>query len=157
MNTKVLLSDPRKCTGCGLCAVACSMRKAGVCNPERSRIRVIELDEYGRYLPLACQHCEDAPCAAVCPREAIYRDRDQVRTVIDYNLCVGCRMCVHACPFGAIGFDDDRGRPFKCDLCGGDPLCVQFCEPAALTFREAGMLPYNRARQSALRLAGPRR
>ena len=62
-------------------------------------------------------------------KEAISRDADRLRTVIDYNLCVGCRMCVYACPFGAMGFDADRGRPYKCDLCGGDPLCVKFCEP----------------------------
>lgn len=133
------------------------MRKAGVCNPERSRVRVIELDAYGWYLPLACQHCEDAPCAAACPKEAISRDEEHVRTVIDYNRCVGCQMCVHACPFGAIGFDDDRGRPFKCDLCGGDPLCVQFCEPMALTFRDANMLQYDQTRQSAKKLTGARR
>jgi len=157
MITKVLLSDPKKCTGCGLCRVACSLRHAGVCNTERSRVRVLELDDDGRYLPLACQHCEDAPCAAACPNEAIYRDNERVRTVIDYNLCVGCRMCVHACPFGAMGFDEDRGRPFKCNLCGGDPLCVQFCEPMALTFRDASMLQYAQARQSALRLTGIRR
>jgi anaerobic carbon-monoxide dehydrogenase iron sulfur subunit len=157
MAMKVLMSNPRKCTGCGLCRIACSMRKDGVCNTERSRVRVIELDDSGRYLPLACQHCEDAPCAAACPREAISLDREQVRTVVDYNLCVGCGMCVHACPFGSMGFDPDRGRPFKCDLCGGDPLCVQFCEPHALTFKDASMLPYGQARQSALKLTGVRR
>ncbi|MDJ0830127.1 MAG: 4Fe-4S dicluster domain-containing protein [Desulfobacterales bacterium] len=157
MTTRVLMSDPNKCTGCGLCRVACSMRKAGVCNPEKSRVRILEMEAYGQYLPLACQHCEDAPCAAACPKEAIYRDSEHVRTVIDYNLCVGCQMCIHACPFGAIGFDDHRGRPFKCDLCGGDPLCVHFCEPMALTFREASMLQYAQTRQSALKLTGVRR
>lgn len=156
MTMKVLVSDPKKCTGCGACRIACSMRKTGLCNTERSRVRVLELDDDGRYLPLACQHCEDAPCAASCPREAISRDKEQVRTVIDYNKCVGCRMCVHACPFGAMGFDPDRGRPYKCDLCGGDPLCVRFCEPMALAFRDASMLQYAQARQAASRISGAR-
>ena len=157
MTMKVLMSDPKKCTGCGLCRVACSVVKAGVCNPEKSRIRVIEMGDRGQYLPLACQHCEDAPCAAACPKEAISRDKGHVRTVIDYNLCVGCRMCVHACPFGAVGFDEGRGRPFKCDLCGGDPLCVHFCEPDALTFKDASMLQYSQARQAAMQMSGGRK
>jgi len=157
MTMKVLLSDPQKCTGCGLCRMACSLSHEGVCSPQRSRVRVIELSDDGHYLPLACQHCDDAPCLASCPKKAIYRDSDLVRTVIDYNLCVGCRMCVHACPFGAMGFDEDRGRPFKCDLCGGDPLCVDFCEPMALTFVDATMLQYARVRKSALKLTGVRR
>jgi Fe-S-cluster-containing hydrogenase component 2 len=108
----------------------------------------------GNFLPLTCQHCEDAPCAAACPEDAITRDDAQVRTVIDYNRCVGCQMCVHACPFGAMKFDADRGRPYKCDLCGGDPLCVAFCEPGALVFIEADGLQYRQTRQSARRLVG---
>lgn len=154
---KVLISDPKKCTGCGLCRVACSLKKTGACNPEKSRVRMIEMDQYAGYLPLACQHCEDAPCSVACPKEAISRDSGQVRTLIDYGLCVGCGMCVHACPFGAMGFDDSRGRPFKCDLCNGDPLCVHFCEPQALTFRESGMIQYDQARATALKRTASRR
>ena len=157
MSMKVLTSDPKKCTGCGLCQIACSLSHAGVCNPERSRIRIIRLDGDNRYLPLACQHCEDAPCVAACPKEAISRDENRIRTTVDYNRCVGCRMCVFACPFGAMGFDGDRGRPYKCDLCGEDPLCVQFCTPRALSFIEAGGAPYNRTRESALKFIVGRR
>ncbi len=68
-----------------------------------------------------------------------------------------CKECLEACPFGAMGFDPDRGRPFKCDLCGGEPLCVRFCEPGALLFKEAFQLPYDRARQAAANLARPGR
>jgi Fe-S-cluster-containing hydrogenase component 2 len=157
MNAQVLLSDPAKCTGCGLCRIACSLRKAGVCSPQKSRVRVYELDAADRYLPIACQHCEAAPCAAACPREAISRDDALVRTVIDYNLCVGCRMCVFACPFGAMGFDEDCGKPFKCDLCDGDPLCVTFCMPGALRFVSSPMIQYPRLREAALRASGVRR
>lgn len=156
-SSKVLLLDPKKCTGCLACQMACSLGQEYVCNPQRSRIRVINLKNSGRFLPVSCQHCEEAPCAAACPKSAISRDNAMVRTVVDYSLCVGCAMCVHACPFGAMGFDGDRGRPFKCDLCNGNPLCVTFCEPGALTFTEAPMLAYPSARASARRTAGPRR
>jgi Fe-S-cluster-containing hydrogenase component 2 len=43
-------------------------------------------------------------------------------------------MCFAACPFGAMGFEQDRGRAFKCDHCGGDPECVRRCEPKALAY-----------------------
>ena len=66
--------------------------------------------------------------------EAISRDADLGRVVIDYARCVGCRTCYYACPFGAAKFDADRGRPFKCDLCGDRdvPACVAACPNRAL-------------------------
>lgn len=154
---KILISDPNKCNGCGMCRTACSIRKTGISNPEKSRIRVLEMDGCGRYLPLICQNCDDAPCITACPKEAIGRSSDQVRTIIDYNLCVGCQMCVNACTFGAVGFDEHRGRPFKCDLCGGDPLCIHFCEPGVLTYKDATMIQYTQARKSALKRTGVRK
>ena len=71
---------------------------------------------------------------AVCPKKAIYRDDALERVMVDYDLCISCKMCVAACPFGAMGFDDDRHMVFKCDLCSGDPQCVRFCFPQALDF-----------------------
>ena len=66
----------------------------------------------------------------MCPSSA-----SSVR-IVDYDLCMGCRMCMVACPFGAITFDMDRRQVIKCDLCGSDdPWCVRFCETGALTYR----------------------
>jgi carbon-monoxide dehydrogenase iron sulfur subunit len=146
---KVLGLDPQKCNGCKLCEIACSLAHDGEIDPARSRIHVFEWHTDGIFLPVFCQHCADAPCKAACPREAISWQDDWGRVAIDYDRCVSCRMCVAVCPFGAMGFDAARRVVFKCDLCNGNPQCVNFCEPEALTFRDADNIPYSRIRQSA--------
>jgi Fe-S-cluster-containing hydrogenase component 2 len=149
MNNKVLTADPKKCTGCRSCEIACSLKHAQVSNPVRSRIRVVDWNSARVFLPVACQHCEDAPCQQACPREAISRDTDLARVVIDYTKCVGCRTCYYACPFGAMKFDDGQGRPFKCNLCDGSPLCVDICADRALAYEDPTAAPYPRARDMA--------
>ncbi|MEK7850564.1 MAG: 4Fe-4S dicluster domain-containing protein, partial [Deltaproteobacteria bacterium] len=52
------------------------------------------------YFPIQCQHCEKPPCVKVCPVRTTYRDPDGI-VVIDYNWCIGCRMCMGACPYWA--------------------------------------------------------
>ena len=149
MNIKVLTADPKKCTGCGACEIACSLEHAQVSNPARSRIRVMNWGAAPRFLPVACQHCEEAPCLAACPREAISRDTDLARVSIDYTRCVGCRTCFYACPFGAMKFDSERGRPYKCDLCGGRPLCVEICADQALAYTDPTAEALARKRETA--------
>jgi Fe-S-cluster-containing hydrogenase component 2 len=61
-------------------------------------------------------------------------------------------MCTAACPFGAIGFDEERQQVFKCDLCDGKPLCVDYCFPQTLDFLEDYQMPNPRLRKSAARL-----
>ena len=146
---KVLAVDPRKCNGCRLCEIACSLSHEGEVDTARSRIRVLEWNLEGIYLPVLCQHCVDAPCKAACPKDAISWQDDWGRVVIDYNRCVSCQMCVAACPFGAIGFDKVREVVFKCDLCDGRPQCVNFCGPGALTFTYADRIPNSRIRHAA--------
>jgi Fe-S-cluster-containing hydrogenase component 2 len=60
-------------------------------------------------------------------------------------------LCVSACPFGAMGFDQERQKVFKCNLCDGDPQCVQFCYPGSLNFVDDCRIQYTRARRSALK------
>lgn len=146
---KVLAVDPKKCNGCKLCEIACSLFHEGEVNTEKSRIRVLEWDVKGIFLPVLCQHCVDAPCMAVCPKDAISWKDDWGRVVIDYDRCVSCQMCAAACAFGAIRFDRTRETVFKCDLCGGQPQCVNFCEPKAITFTYADRMPFARIRESA--------
>jgi Fe-S-cluster-containing hydrogenase component 2 len=145
----MLVIDPQKCNGCKLCEFACSLFHEGEINLARSRIHVLEWNSPGVFLPVLCQQCSDAPCRAACPKEAISWQDDTAQVVIDYDRCVSCGMCVAACPFGAMGFDGIRQMVFKCDVCGGNPQCVHFCEPGALTFPDADDLPVSRLRLSA--------
>lgn len=136
--SKVLELNYEKCTGCRACELACSVFHAGVSNPARSRIKIIKWEWEGRYVPMSCQQCEDAPCKAICPVKAISRDETLNRVMVDYDVCIGCRMCVAICPFGAMKFDVLDKKVIKCDLCDGDPQCVRFCETKAVDYIEAG-------------------
>jgi len=152
--SKVLVSDPKKCTGCKLCEAACSVRQEGKCNPAQSRIHIIDWNNQGIFLPVFCQQCEDGPCMAACPNKAIYRDYEMDRVMVDYDRCISCKMCISACPFGAIRFDEDRGKIIRCDLCDGDPQCVRFCDTKALSFIDTSMLCYPNVRESARKFVG---
>ncbi len=157
MSCRVLVADPKKCTGCKLCQIACSLKKSGVSNPAKSRIRVINHNNQNVYLPVSCRHCEDAPCMGVCPKEAIYRDEKLERVMVDYDKCISCRTCVAACPYGAIVFDAVKKRVVKCDLCDGSPECIKFCDANALDFVDQTLLQYPRIRETALKFTGGKR
>jgi len=64
--------------------------------------KVPEKDAF--YLPMQCMQCEKPPCVKVCPVRTTYRDPDGI-VVIDYNWCIGCRMCIGACPYWARRFN----------------------------------------------------
>jgi anaerobic carbon-monoxide dehydrogenase iron sulfur subunit len=141
---KMLAVEPKRCTNCRLCELACSMKKAGEFSPLKSRIRVNSYPEAHAYIPLACFQCSDAPCVAVCPSGALAQGQGLVAH--DPDRCIGCRMCMLACPFGVMSFDSTRGVTVKCDTCGGDPECVRFCAPGALEYREADSSHRGRSR-----------
>jgi Fe-S-cluster-containing hydrogenase component 2 len=88
----------------------------------------------------------------VCPKSAIDRDEELDSVRVNHDLCIGCKMCVSACPFGAMGWDSKRGQVFKCDLCDGDPQCVRFCEVKAVDFVDAGDVSIQKKRTAAQRL-----
>ncbi|OGR11595.1 MAG: hypothetical protein A2097_08455 [Desulfobacula sp. GWF2_41_7] len=92
------------------------------------------------FFPIACKQCENPPCLATCPKEAIYRDDNLNRVLIDRKKCVGCSMCVSACPFGAMKLDKLKAKSYKCDLCSGEPECVKVCKPAAIEYKDVEML-----------------
>jgi carbon-monoxide dehydrogenase iron sulfur subunit len=149
VSPKVITIHPQKCNGCGLCEIACSLFHLEYIDTSLSRIRVIEWHSDDIFLPNCCQQCAEAPCMAVCPKDAIYWNDDWGRVMVDYDRCVSCGTCMAACPYAAIGFDEIRQMIFKCDLCDGNPQCVHFCEPGALTWDDADMLQAACIRKSA--------
>jgi Fe-S-cluster-containing hydrogenase component 2 len=84
-------------------------------------------------VPVTCMQCEDAPCAAACPEEAFSWVPETGALTIDAEKCTQCGNCIAACPYGAIYLHQDRAVPIKCDLCEGNPLCVSYCVPGAIT------------------------
>ena len=116
MDQKVLVVDQEKCTGCRQCELVCSVYHTGASNPSRSRVRVVKWEHVGLYLPMTCNHCEKAFCVEVCPTKACHREPEKEnRVVIDRNLCIGCRTCIIACPFGQPFFDAQERVTVKCD------------------------------------------
>jgi Fe-S-cluster-containing hydrogenase component 2 len=148
---KTIELDRKACTGCRQCELVCSVHHTGTANPSRARIHVIKWEAEGFYLPMFCRQCLDPACAAVCPRGAISRDGQTGLVSICYERCIGCKLCVMACPYGAMGVDTMEGKVTKCDLCGGNPYCVSFCEAGALRFVEEATAALARMRERATR------
>jgi Fe-S-cluster-containing hydrogenase component 2 len=154
---KFLTVNSEKCTGCRLCELVCSVVHEGVSNPAKSRIQVVKWEDEGLYVPMICQQCEDAPCMSVCPMGAISRDKDLGHVTVNYDVCIGCRSCVNICPFGAMNYNRSTKKVFKCDLCGGDPQCVRFCDEKAIDFVPAESVSAQKKRESATRQAAAAR
>jgi anaerobic carbon-monoxide dehydrogenase iron sulfur subunit len=128
-----ILVEPAKCNGCLECVEACRNKMAAQ-HTEASplpRIAIHSLD--GLNIPLLCHNCAEAPCAVACMTGCRIRTAGGwVET--DYARCVGCWMCVMACPFGAIVPVYEEGMARKCDGCVEDliPACAAACKPGAL-------------------------
>ncbi len=127
---------PEKCTGCRQCELACSWVQTGSFQPSRSVIRVHVFDEQASFAPYACFQCDEAWCMQACPVNAIDVDEETGAKIVLDPVCVGCKLCVIACPFGTIFFDKAEEVATKCDLCAGDPACVHACPTAAITVGE---------------------
>ena len=111
MVDKILVINREKCTGCRKCELVCSVHHTGTSNPARSRIKVLKWDSVGFYLPVSCQNCDHASCAEVCPSGACRRRGVGDVTAIDPKVCIGCKSCVLACPFGVPVFDRAKASP----------------------------------------------
>lgn len=149
-----MVIDLRRCDGCGHCITAC--QKMHFLPESQEWIKVYDLTDSsgGQYsLPVPCQMCQNPPCVRVCPVGATYQTPDGA-VVIDQDVCIGCRMCMAACPYGVRTFNWEeppsvptafqvdtpefrapqrQGTVGKCQSCihnmrqGKLPGCVQGC------------------------------
>ncbi|MEA5025806.1 Tetrathionate reductase subunit B [bioreactor metagenome] len=161
--------DLSRCVGCHTCSVACKMQNNVPMGMLWNRV-LTEGNEgmdgaQGQFpnltkswRPIACQHCENAPCVKVCPVGATYKAEDG-RVLINYERCIGCRYCMAACPYNARVFNWEKsvrepgfnygdndvpvrkvGIVEKCSMCkertdtGLEPMCVKVCPAKARKF-----------------------
>ncbi len=115
-----MLINTKKCIGCYACRTACQRQNDLL--PDESFIRFEDREE-GDYpqvlvehVPLQCMHCEDAPCAAVCPTGAASIGADGIVTV-DHGRCIGCLYCMAACPYQVRVRNSQTGAVDKCRFC----------------------------------------
>jgi carbon-monoxide dehydrogenase iron sulfur subunit len=131
-SRKFVSVDPSKCTGCGICEYACVLEKEeNTLNPLRSRIRVVRMTPLFNFA-LACRFCEDARCVTACPEDALSQCEQTGIIMVKEQKCKGCDWCIQACPHGGITIHSNTGVAVTCDLCDGEPKCVEFCPEEAL-------------------------
>jgi carbon-monoxide dehydrogenase iron sulfur subunit len=148
MKGMIVVVDVKKCLGCKSCEMACAVEHSqsrqlaqAIHETPTPKARVSVEQGAGFAVPLQCRHCEDAPCIAICPTNALNRADKDSPVVIDEDLCIGCKWCILACPFGVINLDDKNRVVTKCDQCftrverGELPACVSACPTGALKFK----------------------
>ncbi len=160
-----LVIDLDTCVGCHACAVSCKEwnggGEAGILpdydkygsEPDGvwlNRVHSYETEGEGCSrtvnFPRSCLHCEDALCVTVCPTGASYKRAEDGIVLVDTDICIGCKLCSWACPYGARELDEDEGVMRKCTLCVDriydeslpeaerEPACVASCPARARHF-----------------------
>jgi len=134
------------CMGCHACEIACRQEHDLAYETGSKWCRVVTLkprricDElHLDYFPIMCVQCGDPLCMECCPVEAIGKREDGI-VVVDKERCNGCGLCVYACPYGAMSFNEATRVAGKCNFClerleyGIEPSCVQHCIGGALRY-----------------------
>jgi formate dehydrogenase iron-sulfur subunit len=121
------LCDAERCIECNGCVTACNNEHEVPTGMNRRHVVTLNDGRGGeKSISVACMHCTDAPCAAVCPVDCFYTTDDGI-VLHDKDLCIGCGYCFYACPFGAPQYPRQeafgaRGKMDKCTFCAGGPL-----------------------------------
>lgn len=137
MKKKTIVIDLDRCIGCYSCEVSCKMENNIDLGVYYNKVLTIgptgkfpDLEMY--FLPSLCQSCDDAPCVAVCPTGASHINKDGV-ILVDHEKCIGCLLCMSACPYHARSFNKNTEVVEKCTLCShltsadDEPACVKAC------------------------------
>lgn len=149
MGKVSLMFFKNDCMGCHACEVACKQEHGLGVGPRL--VRVVE--KAPDFIPIYCHHCANAPCGEACPVEAITRNEQGI-VLIDNELCIGCKACVEACPFGAMQFDEDHDLAVKCDVCierfqdNGGPACASVCPTGCIFWGDARNLSERLSRKA---------
>lgn len=154
----VMVIDLRRCDACDKCTKAC--REMHHLPEDQSWIKVYTMHSAGGLeyaFPRPCMMCENPPCQRVCPVGATFRDEEGI-VLVDQQKCIGCRICMAACPYEARYFNfrqpptpaglppatpehpvpQQKGTVGKCVFCvhllraGKLPYCVEACTMEAL-------------------------
>lgn len=125
------------CIGCRACEIACKDKNGLNAGPRFRRVMYVEggsfPEVFAYKVNMSCNHCAEPACLPTCPTGAIWKRADNGVVDIDSTLCIGCRRCEAACPYGAPQFDPEDGLVKKCNLCideleaGRHPYCVMAC------------------------------
>jgi Fe-S-cluster-containing dehydrogenase component/formate-dependent nitrite reductase membrane component NrfD len=128
--------DQRTCIGCHACTVACKTEHDIPVGQFRTWVKYVDKGEYPSTTRemgvMRCNHCTDAPCVKACPTTALFT-RDDGIVDFDNERCIGCKMCMQACPYDAIYIDANTNTAAKCNFCahridqGLEPACVVVC------------------------------
>ncbi|MEW6334432.1 MAG: 4Fe-4S dicluster domain-containing protein [Thermodesulfobacteriota bacterium] len=134
------------CVGCHACEIACRQENNLTHETGSKWCRVITVKPRkagdglrADYLPTLCLHCDEPLCLQSCPAGAITKRADGL-VLVDAERCDGCRLCVCACPYGAMSFNEVTQAAGKCNFClersesGIEPSCVQHCLGGALRY-----------------------
>lgn len=151
--------DFQLCNGCGDCATACleQLRQRPAETGTHSATRVKALGKGSLFWLAICRQCEEAPCVDACITGALQQNEAQQIVELDEETCVGCGMCVMACPFGAVWLDLEKEKAVKCDSCAHleTPPCATACKPRALSVDPTYRLARSHRRRTARSLLTP--
>jgi Fe-S-cluster-containing dehydrogenase component/formate-dependent nitrite reductase membrane component NrfD len=137
----VKLLDQSRCIGCHACTTACKSENEVPVGVTRTYVKSVDVGVFPQarraFQVTRCNQCEDAPCVAACPTQAMYRREDGI-VDFDKSICIGCKACMAACPYDAIFINPEDHSAEKCNMCahrldmGLEPACVTVCPTGAI-------------------------